>query len=149
MGSSSAHDAEYVEQLEFVYNHTITRPELTLSEYRQFHRPRLPLAVVTPACPWQFQTRVITQSKNSRGITTAADGSTMIGSYHSMMSSGSKAQTKIKNEVRSRLLVCNRFYCCETKLNLTLPFPPVRLIFHPQQVTWSLWNTVRKDLHYS
>lgn len=96
MGSST-HDAEYVEQLEFVYNHNITKPELSLSEYRQFHRPRLPLAVVTPACQWIFQSRVIAKSKKSRGI-TAADGSTMIGSYHSMMA-GSKAQSKIKNEV--------------------------------------------------
>ena len=96
MGSSSAHDAEYVEQLEFVYNHHMARPELTLSEYRQFHRPRLPLAVVTPACSWQFQTKVIVQNKGSRNI--AADGSTMIGSYHSMMSTGSKAQGRIKNE---------------------------------------------------
>lgn len=98
MGSSSTHDAEYVEQLEFVYNHNIARPELSLSEYRQFHRPRLPLSVVTPACPWQFQTRVIPQNKNAKGIAIAADGSTMIGSYHSMMA-GSKAQAKIKNEV--------------------------------------------------
>lgn len=104
MGNSSTHDAEYVEQLEFVYTHQISRPELTLSEYRQFHRPRLPLSVVNPTCPWQFQTRVIAQNKNARAITAAADGSTMIGSYHSMMSSGSKAQTKIKNEVRMRFL---------------------------------------------
>jgi hypothetical protein len=99
MGSSSAHDAEYVEQLEFVYSHTIVKPELTMSEYRQFHRPRLPMAVVSPTCPWQFQTRVVEKNKKgARGVTTAADGSTMIGSYHSMMSAGSKA-TQIRNEV--------------------------------------------------
>eukprot|EP00581_Thalassiosira_minuscula_P003003 CAMPEP_0183742818 /NCGR_PEP_ID=MMETSP0737-20130205/64894_1 /TAXON_ID=385413 /ORGANISM="Thalassiosira miniscula, Strain CCMP1093" /LENGTH=2014 /DNA_ID=CAMNT_0025978411 /DNA_START=21 /DNA_END=6066 /DNA_ORIENTATION=+ len=102
-GSSSAHDAEYVEQLELVYNHTLVKPDLSLSEYRQFHRPRLPLVVVNTSCPWQFQTRVITEKKRgSRGAAksgaTAADGSTIVGSYHAMMSSGSKAQNKIRNE---------------------------------------------------
>eukprot|EP00984_Skeletonema_dohrnii_P007329 scaffold2651_cov137-Skeletonema_dohrnii-CCMP3373.AAC.1 len=98
LGSSSAHDAEYVEQLELVYNHTLVKPDLTLSEYRQFHRPRLPLAVVNPTCPWQFQTRVITENKRSSRGATAADGSTIVGSYHSMMSAGAKAQHKIRNE---------------------------------------------------
>jgi hypothetical protein len=98
LGSSSAHDAEYVEQLELVYNHTLVKPDLTLSEYRQFHRPRLPLAVVDPTCPWQFQTRVITENKRSSRGVTAADGSTIVGSYHSMMSAGAKAQNKIRNE---------------------------------------------------
>jgi len=97
LGSSSAHDAEYVEQLELVYNHTLVKPDLTLSEYRQFHRPRLPLVVVNPTCPWQFQTRVITENKRSSRV-TAADGSTIVGSYHSMMSAGAKAQHKIRNE---------------------------------------------------
>lgn len=98
LGSSSAHDAEYVEQLELVYNHTLVKPDLTLSEYRQFHRPRLPLAVVNPTVPWQFQTRVITENKRSSRGATAADGSTIVGSYTSMMSAGAKAQHKIRNE---------------------------------------------------
>ena len=108
MGSSSAHDAEYVEQLEFVYSHALVKPELTLSEYRQFHRPRLPLHVVSPSRPWQFQTVVAQNKKESRGVTTAADGSTMIGSYHAMMSAGSKAQTKIRNEV---CVSCSCVHC--------------------------------------
>ncbi|KAL7540002.1 hypothetical protein ACHAXR_010808 [Thalassiosira sp. AJA248-18] len=103
LGSSSVHDAEYVEQLELVYNHTLVKPDLTLSEYRQFHRPRIPLLVVNPSCPWQFQTRVITENKHgARGRggagATAADGSTIVGSYHAMMSAGSKGQNKIRNE---------------------------------------------------
>jgi hypothetical protein len=98
LGSSSAHDTEYVEQLELVYNHTLVKPDLTLSEYRQFHRPRLPLIVINPSCPWQFQTRVITENKRSSRGVTAADGSTIVGSYHSMMSAGAKAQHKIRNE---------------------------------------------------
>jgi len=100
MGSTSAHDAEYVEQLELVYNHSLVRPELSLSEYRQFHRPRLPITVVTPKCPWQFQTRVITSEKKVKrgGVSTSADGSTVVGSYHAMMSAGAKGQNKIRNE---------------------------------------------------
>lgn len=101
LGSSSAHDTEYVEQLELVYNHTLVKPDLTLSEYRQFHRPRLPLIVINPGCPWQFQTRVITENKRSSRGVTAADGSIVgsyVGSYHSMMSAGAKAQHKIRNE---------------------------------------------------
>jgi hypothetical protein len=81
-----------------VYNHTLVKPDLTLSEYRQFHRPRLPLMVVSPSRPWQFQTRVISKKKGARGITTAADGSTVVGSYNAMMNAGAKAQNKIKNE---------------------------------------------------
>jgi hypothetical protein len=81
-----------------VYNHTLVKPDLTLSEYRQFHRPRLPLMVVSPSRPWQFQTRVISKKKGTRGNTTAADGSTVVGSYNAMMNAGAKAQNKIKNE---------------------------------------------------
>ena len=83
-----------------VYNHTLVKPDLTKSEYRQFHRPRLPLVVVTPTCPWQFQTRVIIENKRGRKkAATAADGSTIVGSYHAMMSAGAKGQSKIRNEV--------------------------------------------------
>ena len=98
---SSLHDAEYVEQLEMVYNHTLVKPELSLSEYRQFHRPRLPKIVANPSCPWLFQTRVVTESKKRRGaaaLQQQADGSTIVGSYHAMMSAGSSAQNKIRNE---------------------------------------------------
>jgi hypothetical protein len=38
LGSTAVHDAEYVEQLELVYNHSMVKPILTLSEMRQFHR---------------------------------------------------------------------------------------------------------------
>ena len=102
LGSSSVHDAEYVEQLELVYNHTLVKPDLTLSEYRQFHRPRLPLLVVSPTCPWQFQARVVTEKKRGgkRGVGVNADGSTIVGSYHAMISAGSKGQSKIRTEVR-------------------------------------------------
>ena len=84
-----------------VYNHTLVKPDLTLSEYRQFHRPRLPLLVVNPTCPWQFQTKVVIEKKGARkkSNTTAADGSTIVGSYNAMMTAGAKGQSKIRNEV--------------------------------------------------
>jgi len=107
LGSSSVHDAEYVEQLELVYNHSLVKPDLTMSEYRQFHRPRLPLKVVSMSCPWQFQARKVdTAENNKRGVggnkraqLASADGSTIVGSYHAMMSAGAnRGQSKIRTE---------------------------------------------------
>ena len=115
LGSSSVHDAEYVEQLELVYNHTLVKPDLTLSEYRQFHRPRLPLVVVNPTCPWQFQARVVTEKNKrggKRGVGVNADGSTIVGSYHAMMSAGSKGQSKIRTEVRFIMFTCIHNILC-------------------------------------
>jgi hypothetical protein len=114
LGSTSVHDAEYIEQLELVYNHSMVKPELSLSEMRQFHRPRLPLLVVNPSCPWQFQARVVLENKHgggkrggggaggaggaASGTMTAGDGSTIVGSYHAMIVAGAKGQSKIRNE---------------------------------------------------
>ena len=107
LGSSSVHDAEYVEQLELVYNHSLVKPDLTMSEYRQFHRPRLPLKVVSLSCPWQFQARKVVSAENTkRGVggnkraqLASADGSTIVGSYHAMMSAGAnRGQSKIRTE---------------------------------------------------
>ena len=81
-----------------VYNHTLVKPDLTLSEYRQFHRPRLTRFAVQASRPWQFQTRVITAEKKPRGAAAGVDGSIVIGSYHAMMSAGNKAQNKLRNE---------------------------------------------------
>jgi hypothetical protein len=114
LGSSSVHDAEYVEQLELVHNHSLVKPALAKSEYRQFHRPRLPLLVVDPARPWQFQARVENEKNGKRGrlanaataASTVADGSTIVGSYHAMISAGAKGQSKIRNEVRT--MMCTR-----------------------------------------
>lgn len=104
LGSTAVHDAEYVEQLELVYNHSMVKPILTLSEMRQFHRPRLPLLVVNPTCSWQFQARIVVEKskrgggsmRGSGGI--ASDGSTIVGSYHAMISAGTKGQSKIRTE---------------------------------------------------
>jgi hypothetical protein len=124
LGSTSVHDAEYVEQLELVYNHSLIKAELSLSEMRQFHRPRLPLLVVNPSCPWQFQARVILENKRGgrRGgvdVANGQDGSTIVGSYHAMVSAGAKGQSKIRNEVRVQAssksvdaLNCCMSLCC-------------------------------------
>jgi len=106
LGSSSVHDAEYVEQLELVYNHSLVKPDLTMSEYRQFHRPRLPLKVVSTSCPWQFQARKVDNAENTKRVggnkraqLASADGSTIVGSYHAMMSAGAnRGQSKIRTE---------------------------------------------------
>ena len=78
LGSTSVHDAEYIEQLELVYNHSMVKPELSLSEMRQFHRPRLPLLVVNPSCPWQFQARVVLEKGQSK-IRNESDLSPTVG----------------------------------------------------------------------
>ena len=107
LGSTAVHDAEYVEQLELVYNHSMVKPILSLSEMRQFHRPRLPLLVVNPTCPWQFQARIVVEKSkrgggmggnSMRGSGIASDGSTIVGSYHAMLSAGAKGQSKIRTE---------------------------------------------------
>ena len=88
----------------------MVKPDLTLSEYRQFHRPRLPLAAVQPSISWRFQTRVVSAAPGTKrrpghpgpsapgpgGV--GGDGSTVVGSYHAMISAGSKAQARIRNE---------------------------------------------------
>ena len=117
LGSSSVHDAEYVEQLELVHNHSLVKPSLSKSEYRQFHRPRLPLLVVDPFRPWQFQARVDIENKRGGGkrgglanAAAAADGSTIVGSYHTMISAGAKGQSKIRNEVRATTITIWNYF---------------------------------------
>lgn len=93
LAGSSSHDLEYVEQLDFVDNHTLVTSELSKAQLRQYHRPKLPLSVVRTNLPWQFQIRYTPSVKS-------ADSSMNASSYQSMMGShaGSLSQTKIKRE---------------------------------------------------
>ena len=107
-----------------MYTHSLVKPDLTLSEYRQFHRPRLPLIVVDPARPWQFQTKVVVEKKGARkskASNAAADGSTIVGSYNAMMSAGAKGQSKMRNEVRFCCMMC--WYMGVTCLICSQPNP--------------------------
>ena len=62
-----------------MYTHTIVKPDLTLSEYRQFHRPRLPLAAVQPSISWRFQTRVVSAAPGTKRRPGHPDGATAHG----------------------------------------------------------------------
>ena len=77
-GSSSAHDAEFIEQLDMVYNHVFSKPELSVVELRQYHRPKLPKGFVRRERSWQFQIRYIPSTKK-------ADSTSNPSSYQSMM----------------------------------------------------------------
>eukprot|EP00978_Attheya_sp_CCMP212_P011558 scaffold28550_cov41-Attheya_sp.AAC.1 len=105
-GSSLAHDAEYIEQLELVYNHTIVKPDLRITELRQFHRPRLTYSVVRIDRPWQFQIRVARVSGKKGGVGANRGGASAakadghhVALYHAaMMGGGATSQAKIRNE---------------------------------------------------
>ena len=52
------------------------------------------------------------------GAAMAADGSTIVGSYHAMVSAGAKGQSKIRNEVRAR--ASSRLECVSVRLSHAL-----------------------------
>jgi len=94
VGSGSlSYDAEYIEQLDLVYNHTLVKTELNRVELRQYHRPKLPLNFVRRERPWQLQIRFVPSTKK-------VDSSSNATSYQSMMGShaGALSQTKIRTE---------------------------------------------------
>eukprot|EP00546_Thalassionema_frauenfeldii_P017142 CAMPEP_0178897122 /NCGR_PEP_ID=MMETSP0786-20121207/1565_1 /TAXON_ID=186022 /ORGANISM="Thalassionema frauenfeldii, Strain CCMP 1798" /LENGTH=1512 /DNA_ID=CAMNT_0020567625 /DNA_START=435 /DNA_END=4974 /DNA_ORIENTATION=+ len=64
--NTAHHDAEYVEQLNLVYNHVLSKSELNVVEQRQYHRPKLPKSFCKT---WQFQLRFVPHTKKS----TASD----------------------------------------------------------------------------
>ena len=89
-GSTETHDAEYIEQLDLVYNHIFSKPELSVVELRQLHRPKLPLNFVRRDRTWQFQIRYIPTVKK-------VDASAANSSYMSQLA-GSTSQAKIRIE---------------------------------------------------
>lgn len=93
LSGSSSHDLERVPQLDFIENHALVVSELSKAQLRQYHRPKLPMAVVHKDLPWQFQIR-FAPSVNK------ADSSMNSSSYQSMvgMHAGAQSQTKIKRE---------------------------------------------------
>eukprot|EP00547_Thalassionema_nitzschioides_P013865 CAMPEP_0194249996 /NCGR_PEP_ID=MMETSP0158-20130606/21866_1 /TAXON_ID=33649 /ORGANISM="Thalassionema nitzschioides, Strain L26-B" /LENGTH=1592 /DNA_ID=CAMNT_0038986661 /DNA_START=214 /DNA_END=4992 /DNA_ORIENTATION=- len=65
-GNTAHHDAEYVEQLALVFNHVLSKSELTVVEQRQFHRPKLPRSFCKP---WQCQIRFVPNTKKRESAT--------------------------------------------------------------------------------
>jgi Protein of unknown function (DUF3591)/Bromodomain len=90
LGSTEVHDAEYLEHLDIVYNHFSSKPELSVVEMRQYHRPKLPLSFVRRDRAWQFQIRYIPTPKK-------ADATSVNSSYLSQLA-GSTSQAKIRTE---------------------------------------------------
>jgi transcription initiation factor TFIID subunit 1 len=90
IGATAHHDVEYIEQLNMIYNHAFSKPELNVVELREYHRPKLPLSFARKDRIWQFQIRFIPSQKKT-------DTATNPGSYMSLHA-GSASQTKIRTE---------------------------------------------------
>lgn len=93
VGSSAAHDAEYIEQLDMVNSHTLVR-DLSKVMLREFHRPKLPMSVVRLDLAWQFQIRYTPSNKKSE---TPSAGT----SYQSIMMgahAGAISKAKLRTE---------------------------------------------------
>jgi hypothetical protein len=81
-------EAEYLEQLDMVQNHSIVR-DLSKVLLRQYHRPKLPLSVVRQDMSWQFQVRYAPTKKES----TSAQVTSFISPH-----SGALAKAKFRTE---------------------------------------------------
>jgi hypothetical protein len=106
-------EAEYLEQLDMVQNHSIVR-DLSKVLLRQYHRPKLPLSVVRQDMSWQFQVRYAPTKKEP--------SSTQATSFISPHS-GALAKAKFRTEAdlspsEGKLVV---FEYCEER-------PPIQLI---------------------
>jgi hypothetical protein len=81
-------EAEYLEQLDMVQNHSIVR-DLSKVLLRQYHRPKLPLSVVRQDMSWQFQVRYAPTKKEA----TSAQVTSFISPH-----SGALAKAKFRTE---------------------------------------------------
>ena len=72
---ASHYDTEIVEHLDIVYNHNFVRPDLRVSELRQFHRPRLCGSLVRKSKSWFFQVKLASKTK---GIQKIDDGAVLV-----------------------------------------------------------------------
>lgn len=94
VGSGSlSYDAEYIEQLDLVYNHTLVKTELNRVELRQYHRPKLPLNFVRQERAWQFQIRFVSSAKKTDTASNATSYQSMMGSH-----AGALSHAKIRTE---------------------------------------------------
>ena len=73
--ASSHYDTEVVDHLDIVYNHVFVRPDLRVSELRQFHRPRLFGHLVRANKPWYLQVK---KASKSIGIEKIDDGAVLV-----------------------------------------------------------------------
>lgn len=93
---NASHNTEYVEQLDMVTNHSLFR-DLSKVSLRQFHRPRLPWAIVRTSLLWQFGVR------QSSGVSKGGQGTgeSNSSSYQAMVMgthAGAVSKAKLRNE---------------------------------------------------
>lgn len=98
--SSLACDAEYIEQLDLISNHTLVKADLNLSELRHYFRPLLPkkllkVGVNNSICQLQFQIKVFHKSLDFK---RRRDGD---GSLVSSMMNSSLPSTLSQSKIRS------------------------------------------------
>jgi len=80
--------------LQTVYNHSMIKPDFTKIQLRQYHRPRLPRALVRTDRQWQFQIKVQTAKFGKpMGRVAGADGSTVLGSYQNAFGGTAASKT--------------------------------------------------------
>ena len=120
MVSGALLEAEYVEQLDMVQNHSLVR-DLSKILLRQYHRPKLPYAVVRPDLSWQFQIRVASRTRNNNNNSTTKPVAP--ADQHAFLGSVALAKSKFRTEAdlspsEGKLVVLE--YCEER--------PPIQLI---------------------
>lgn len=100
--SSLAYDAEYIEQLDLISNHTLVKADLSLSELRHYFRPLLPRKIFRTDkndSSWQLQLQVKVFPNASlvdrRGRRSGTDGS-LVSSLVNSSLPGTLSQSKIR-----------------------------------------------------
>jgi len=98
VGTTSAHELEYMDQLDMVSNHSLVR-DLSKVSLREYHRPKLPRSVVRGSLQWQFQVRLLASSGEKPGATGGRGGTS--SSYQSIMMGsfpGAISKAKLRSE---------------------------------------------------
>lgn len=97
VGTTSAHEMEFMEQLDMVANHTLVR-DLSKVSLREYHRPKLPRSVVRGSLQWQFQVRYFASATDKPN---APGGRGASASYQSIMMGthpGAMSKAKLRTE---------------------------------------------------
>ena len=91
VGTTSAHELEFMEQLDMISNHSLVR-DLSKVSLREYHRPKLPRSVVRQSLQWQFQIRYLAtiagkpNTPGGRGNSSTSYQSIMMGTHPGAMS---------------------------------------------------------------
>ncbi len=100
LGANVSHDNEYIEQLDMITNHVLVR-DLSKVTLRQYHRPKLPLAVVRTTLIWQFSIRYLPTNKKGGPPAATGGAGDNASSYQAMMMGthpGAISKAKLRTE---------------------------------------------------